>query len=124
MGWSDSSLISKGYNPDGTRRSKSNPIAHDAVDVEGELHKQILDYCRPKRWPCVHSRMDVPQTADIGTPDFVIAMPSGRSVWVEAKAKAGKLSTAQLAWQAMLKAVGHEAYVVRSFREFLEIVES
>ncbi len=121
--WSAEDLTIKGWNHDGTRRSAEPKSKHAPSELEGELHQQILSYCRNKRWPCVHSRMDVPQTAGVGTPDFVIAMPSGRTVWVEAKAKGGKLKPEQIAWQAMLKSVGHEAYVVRAFGEFLEVVK-
>jgi len=119
-------LAAKGWNLDGTRinraigRPKSGaPGAED----EGELHNQILAYCRAKGWSVVHSRMDVPQTAGVGTPDFVIALPNGVTIWIEAKAKKRKPSMEQLAWIATLKKLGHRAAVVWSFEQFLEIVK-
>lgn len=124
MRWSSADLIAKGLNPDGTRRKREPASKHKPVDREGKLHEQILEYCQRKGWPRVHARMDVPATSEIGTPDFVIAMPGPRTLWVECKAGKNKPSPAQLAWLAMLKAVGHEAYVIHSFEEFLEIVDN
>lgn len=82
----------------------------------------ILAYCRSKGWPVVHSRMDVPQTAGIGTPDFVVALPGGLTAWVEAKTAVGKVRPEQAAWMAALRAHGHRAEIVRSFPEFVAIV--
>jgi hypothetical protein len=115
-------LQALGYNPDGTRIGKSPNWAAKAAEVEADLHAEILDYCRARGWLAVHSRMDVPQTAGIGTPDFVLALPGGRSVWVEAKARRNKPTSEQLAWLAGLRALGHHAHVVWSFEEFLGIV--
>ena len=57
---------------------------------EGQLHDEILAWCRAKGFPVVHSRMDRPSTSGIGTPDFVVALPKGQTVWVEAKTAKGK----------------------------------
>jgi hypothetical protein len=65
--------------------------------------------------------MDVPQTAGVGTPDFVIAMPGTSTLWIEAKTAKGKLTPAQSAWLAALRKCGHRAEVVRSMAEFLKI---
>lgn len=100
----------------------STPVAN-AVAMESDLHDAILAHCRAMQWPVVHSRMDVPQTAGVGTPDFVVAMPGGRTVWVEAKSAKGKLSPEQRAWMAALVRVGHTAHVVRSMQEFMEVVK-
>jgi hypothetical protein len=67
--------------------------------------------------------MDVPQTAGIGTPDFVVALPGGRTVWVECKTAKGKLTQPQAAWIAALNKVGHRAVVVRSMAEFLKVAQ-
>ena len=117
-------LSAMGYAPDGTRlaRERDRPLSPGPAR-EKELHDAILGYCRARCWPVVHSRMDVPQTAGVGTPDFVIALPGGATLWVEAKTAAGKLRPEQAAWLAALRAVGHRAEVVRSFEEFLSVVQ-
>lgn len=90
-------------------------------EQERSLHEAIMAYCRSRCWPVVHSRMDRPATCGVGTPDFVIAMPGGRTLWIEAKTRFGKLRPEQLAWMAALRHVGHEAHVVRSMEEFVAI---
>ena len=88
---------------------------------EGQLHDEILAWCRAKGFPVVHSRMDRPSTSGIGTPDFVVALPKGQTVWVEAKTAKGKLRPEQAAWIAALRHHGHQAHVVRSFAEFIAL---
>lgn len=66
--------------------------------------------------------MDVPQTAGVGTPDFVVALPGGLTAWVEAKTAGGKVRPEQAAWMAALRVHGHRAEIVRSFPEFVAIV--
>ena len=90
---------------------------------EGQLHDEILAWCRSKGFPVVHSRMDRPATSGIGTPDFVVALPKGQTVWVEAKTAKGKLRPEQAAWIAALRHHGHQAHVVRSFAEFLHLTQ-
>jgi hypothetical protein len=95
----------------------------DACVVEAELHAQILDECRRRGYPVHHARMDRPATCGVGTPDFVIALLGGRSLWVEAKSKTGKLKPEQAAWLAALRRHGHAAEVVRSMSEFINAVK-
>jgi hypothetical protein len=108
-------------HPRALGRIVSSPVAAGGCDREKDLHDAILAHCRAMGWPVVHSRMDVPQTAGIGTPDFVIAMPGTTTLWVEAKTAKGKLTPAQSAWIAALRKVGHRAEVVRSMAEFLRV---
>lgn len=115
-------LQAMGYNPDGSRITAATRSTTPAAEREADLHDAILGHCRLRGWRVVHSRMDVPQTAGIGTPDFVIALPSGRTLWIEAKAKAGKLRPEQAAWLHSLRCLGHRAEVVRSLPEFLELL--
>lgn len=97
------------------------PLKHS--EDEAELHEAILAYCRSKGWRVVHSRLDRPSTAQIGTPDFVIATYDGRTIWVEAKTRKGKLSTEQNAWLMALRSLGHHAGVVRCLQEFVMMTE-
>lgn len=115
-------LTALGWNPDGTRIASTKPTASPAVAREADLHDAILAHCRAKGWPVVHSRMDRPSTSGVGTPDFVVALPSGTTVWIEAKASGGKLRPEQAAWLAALRILGHRAEVVRSLPEFLALV--
>lgn len=112
------------------RQAPRTPIALPAAGAsrssaqrEAELHDEILEFCRSRQWPVVHSRMDRPATCGVGTPDFVVALPGGVTVWVEAKRAGGKATTAQLAWLAALGRVGHVAGIVRSLPEFVAIAQ-
>ncbi len=57
----------------------SGVIAHDAVDYEADLHDQIISYCQRNGWVIVHSRMDMRTTVGVGTPDFVLGAPGGKT---------------------------------------------
>lgn len=125
MAFKLSDLQAMGYNPDGSRiRSNPSPATtSDAVRIEADLHDAILAHCRARGWPVVHSRMDRPTSCGVGTPDFVVALPGGRTAWVEAKAKGGKLRTEQEAWLAILRHNGHLCGVVRSFSDFVALIQ-
>lgn len=106
------------------RCAKAKPIREidDAVEKESELQQQIRGFLRDKRWPFVWSPMYLRTSTGIGTVDFIVAAPKGRTLWVEAKSKTGKLKPEQIGFQMLLEANGHEHYVVRSYREFLEAI--
>lgn len=97
--------------------------ASKAVEIEAELHAEILEFCKVRGWRAHHSRMDSPSTCGVGTPDFAIAMPNGVTVWVEAKARTNKLTTEQHAWLAALNILGHVTGVVRNMDEFKAVIE-
>lgn len=84
----------------------------DEPKNERDLHDEIIALCRSKGWFYVHSRMDRKSTTGVGVPDFCIALPNGKTVWLECKRKGGKPTTAQNAALAQLQRLGHAAYVV------------
>lgn len=57
-----------------------------------------------------------------GMPDLVIAMPEGRVLWLELKSAGGRLRPEQKMVRLKLLALGQEWYEVRSFRQFVDIV--
>jgi hypothetical protein len=104
----------------------SDPIvADDAVEEELPLHGEILQWCKEQypMVPCVHARPDKRSGVTKGTPDFILAY-RGKVFWIEVKDREGKRSTDQLAFAMLLEMQGLKAYVVRSKREFLEIVSN
>lgn len=119
---SSAQLAAIGYHPDGTRMDNTQCTVGRSSESERTLHARILDHCRFFGWPVVHSRMDRPATSGVGTPDFVIAMHDGRTLWIEAKTATGKLTTEQAAWLAALRKNGHSAHVVRSLRQLKDII--
>ena len=95
----------------------------EATSDERKLHEDILADCRNRLWPAIHSRMDAPSTIGVGAPDMLICADKGRIIIIECKTAKGKLSTKQLAWKMVLERNGHKYHVVRSFAEYLKVVE-
>lgn len=123
-------FISAGTHPDGTplyiRRPKT-PIADavlgKAVEIEGDLHDEIIADLRALGWPYAHNRMDKKSTAGNGVTDFIIAGSRGRTFWIECKARGKKRSPDQQAFAAQLERFGHVPYLCKSIEEFREIVK-
>jgi hypothetical protein len=109
-------------------RKVASPSAFDGK--ESELHKQIEEELKRRRWYYVHSRTDRATTQQKGVPDFIIAMPENKygddpqTLWIEVKKKGGKLSPEQTITKHVLTALGHRFAVVYSFQEFLEVINN
>lgn len=103
-------------------KNRVREVPDGAYEDEADLQFDIMAECTRRGWFCVRSRMDKPTTYGIGTPDLIIAADHGRTLWVEAKSKTGKTKPAQLAIAAILRKHGHEYALVRSFSEFLALV--
>jgi len=99
------------------RRTSSAPVT-----VEKDLHADIIAELKARRIYFSHSQMHKAHTNGIGTPDFIIAMPGGRTLWCEIKTAKGKLTREQSGVALLLKIANHEHYVVRSLNDFLEIL--
>lgn len=93
---------------------------------ERDLHEAIIQYCNSQwpRWKFVHSRMDKRSTVDVGSHDFTIFLPKSRIICVECKTKTGKLSREQSGWEKEMEMLEHRVHVVRSFDEFLSLIDS
>lgn len=93
---------------------------------EENLRKKIVKYCDDHGYP----NLFFPQTKDVqrflppGWPDGIIALPKGRVVFMELKAKDGYLKPKQDAYRLMFMHLGHEWYLVRSYKRFLEIINN
>lgn len=89
------------------------------VDKEDVLHDAIEAYCRSQGWLYVHSRMDKRTTNQTGTPDFIVALPGGVTLWAEIKKGKEKLSGAQMSVAAQLRHHDHRYVVARSLEDFV-----
>lgn len=94
------------------------------VDKESGIHAQILDECKRRGWIAFHGSMARKTFRTPGEPDFILFADRGRVFAIEAKTARGKLSPEQLAIKAWSEKLGHTVHVVRSFAEFLEIVDA
>lgn len=102
---------------------KAPDLMAPACDDEGKLHDEIMDECRKRGWLAFHGSMAHRTKRTPGEPDVILVMP-GRTLFIELKKKDRKLSTEQLGVEAWLRKLGHELHVVRSFEQFLSIVNS
>ena len=92
--------------------------SHLPPDSEKELHAQIICECLRHDWYVVRSAFHKPSTTGAGVPDFIIALPGARTLWVECKVAKKKLSPEQESVGNWLVKDGHEFYTVRSLFEF------
>ena len=94
------------------------------VEREADLQSAIVAELKARRIYFVQSRMDKAPTNGIGTPDFIIALPDGKALWIECKTAKGKLSREQAGVALLLKIAGHRHEVVRSMPEFFLVMEN
>lgn len=104
--------------PDEKRKRVSGDVA-----AESELHEQIIQECRRRLWPFVHSRMDKKTRTKKGVPDFVICADRGRTIWIEAKGPETKISPEQRIFIAMAKKLGTIVHVCRSMDQVMELFQ-
>ncbi|MCE5335578.1 MAG: VRR-NUC domain-containing protein [Desulfobacteraceae bacterium] len=103
-------------------RRKGNPAMHhtDAdPGPESSLQERIEKWCRENGFPFFHDRSR--GWNEPGFPDLVIALRCGKTLWIELKSKDGRLKSEQEKWRLQLMALGHEHFVIRSFKRFLEV---
>ena len=88
---------------------------------ESVLQGKIELYCKDRGYYFFHDRSRGKNKE--GHPDLIICLPKGRTIWIECKAKGGKLSEAQKKVATQLLGSGHEWHEVRSYNRFLSIIE-
>jgi len=96
----------------------------DAVESEiRDLHDPIMQWAKNRvpALPLVHSNPYRKTTIGAGVPDFILGY-RGRTLWIECKDKDGKLSPDQLAFKMILQLQGLRYDVIRTMREFFEII--
>lgn len=105
------------------RCSRKVPVGTGSgSEKESDLHEQIFSECRRRGWIALHGSMSERTHRTVGEADFCCLLPGGRVLFVECKSKTGKLSQPQLAMKAWMEKLGHTLHVVRSLKEFLEIL--
>lgn len=93
---------------------------------ESVLQRKINKYCRDHGYPFVSFRKSKRAKGFLnpGTPDLIIGLPAGRTIWIELKDKSGRLSDDQKLFAKKLLFLKHEWYEVRSYKRFLEIIKT
>lgn len=107
----------------GPRIPKSSDYVPEGQEIR-HLHEPIIKWCESQhpRIPYVHSRTDKKSTTGKGVCDFLIAY-QGKVYFIECKTRTGKLSPDQLAFALLLSFQGFKLHVIRSMKEFFEVVK-
>ncbi len=105
------------------RQAHADPVTADQADPgpESDLQERIERWCEERGFVYFHDKSR--RVNRRGFLDLVIALPFGRTLWIEAKAKGGRLTKEQELEVLKLLALGHKVHVVRSFVRFLEIAK-
>lgn len=100
--------------------------------TEEQVHKRIVDGLRhlghlPLHIPmggssASHRYRSKRLGAISGTPDLVVCHPSGRTYWVEVKAKNGRVSAHQREMIEMLEEYGQPVCIARSWQDVEEFL--
>lgn len=91
---------------------------------ERAIHDHICTTLKQIGWPYFHSRLDKPTTNQLGCPDFIIAAPCGKTIWIECKTPNAKQTIEQEATQMVLEKQGHDYYLIRSIQEFADVIKN
>jgi hypothetical protein len=57
-----------------------------------------------------------------GTPDLLVMLPGGRTLWIELKTETGRVTDTQHAWHEAAHALGHDVIVCRSVLHALQVL--
>lgn len=112
-----------GYVPLSTHSSKIGPSDVPKPDQgkESDLQAKIERYCRDHGYYFFHDRSRGDNAK--GHPDLVIAIHH-RTLWLELKSAQGRLSSEQRQVRLQLLQLGQEWHEVRSFKQFLTIINN
>lgn len=105
-----------------THKTQDN---HDADDgPEKILQRKIVKWAENHGYPCLSFSQSKKAKGFLrpGWPDITLIMKR-RAIFIELKAAKGYLREEQKRTIIQIKALGHEAYVIKSFKKFLEIVK-
>lgn len=109
------------------RNSKRSPAPapSKAVEMEMDLHRQIMDFCDKAwpRWKYIRARSDQRSTIQLGAQDFTLFLPGGKVLCIECKRKGSKLSEDQIIWKKEMEMLGHVVHTVYSFEEFERLIK-
>lgn len=98
------------------------PIAGAELEIR-DIHKPIIDWCKNQvpTVPYINSRPDLASTIGEGVQDFTIFY-KGQALCIECKSRTGKPDEHQRDWAHLMAAQGFVVHIVRSFQQFLELV--
>lgn len=111
------------FPPSSVRRTPAECEIPDE-GPESRLQARIVAWAREWGRPCLSFRQSRQARGFLtpGWPDVTIAMPGGRTLYLELKTAKGIVKEEQRQIHLQLMALGHEVHVIRSYRAFLEVL--
>lgn len=103
------------------------PKDNEADDgPEKVLQRKIVTWAKDWGHPCLSFRQSKNAIGFItpGWPDITLILHKQRVVFLELKSKKGRMSEDQKMMRLQLLSHGQEIYEVRSYKQFLQIVET
>lgn len=90
---------------------------------DGGLQAKIASECKDRGWLINQSRSWCKTRSTIGWPDFDILADQGVHLLVECKTAKGKLTPEQTGLILQAKKLGHRIHVVRSIRDWEDVLK-
>lgn len=129
MSWTEDQVIAyMAKRQADLRRGRGHtPAVDDVPDpgLESSLQDRCLKYCEERGWPCLSFHQSVKAKGFLkpGWPDMTI-FRQNEVILIEFKSATGKLRAEQQALRRQFMFLGHEVHVCRSYKRFIEIMES
>jgi VRR-NUC domain-containing protein len=89
---------------------------------QGKFAKWLKEQWQAGRLEYFWQRTDKRATGKAGTPDFIVAVPKGKTLWIEFKAPGGTLSPVQSATLKNLAILDHRTALCHSSAEAIALV--
>lgn len=95
--------------------------------TENDVKREIMATARAMGYIAIRVNAGKPRHnvygAPNGTPDVLVLMRCGQTLWVETKKVGGKVSEVQTEMHKRMRGLGHAVTVARSVAEFIEAVK-
>ena len=107
---------------DRARYLPDEAIGSEAVE-QGKFAKWLKEQWEAGALEYFWQRLDKRATGKAGTPDFIVALPDAKTLWIELKSAEGTLSPVQAATLKNLVRLGYSAFIAHSGAEAIRLVQ-
>jgi hypothetical protein len=102
--------------------SCDDSIGSEAVE-QGKFAKWLKAQWEAGTLEYFWQRLDKRATGKLGTPDFIVALPEAKTLWIEFKSADGALSVPQAATFKNLARLGYRTSICHSGAEAIRLVQ-
>jgi hypothetical protein len=102
------------------------PVSQESIGSEaleqGKFARWLKEQWSAGRLEYFWQRLDKRATGKPGTPDFIVALPEAKTLWIELKSADGVLSVPQAATLKNLARLSHSAFIAHSGAQAIALV--